>query len=189
MIGQGGWNGRRQVVSEEGSRVVVGNEDEENISAWTIVMLLLWDRSCRSNLLSHSVTVRWPWPGQPVPAQTPYSQVPGRVATRRMMIFFFFLFLHSQLYFWRSPFFFLFFYFGEIFVYVTILFPNHRGSHIPSSIMVHDGCVFVASIHLSKTWMSGSFWVCAIECICAQTRPWFILTSQRVFGKRIQNPC
>ena len=28
---------------------------------------------------------------------------------------------------------------------------------IPSSWMVHAGCVFVASSHLSRTWMSGSF--------------------------------
>ena len=34
---------------------------------------------------------------------------------------------------------------------------NHIGSHILSSWMVHAGCVFVASIHLSRTWMSGSF--------------------------------
>ena len=24
------------------------------------------------------------------------------------------------------------------------------------------------------------FWVCAMECMCAQTRPWFILSSERV---------
>ena len=28
---------------------------------------------------------------------------------------------------------------------------NHRGSHIPSSWMVHAGCIFVASIHSSET--------------------------------------
>ena len=33
---------------------------------------------------------------------------------------------------------------------------NHRGSHIPSAWMVHAGCVFVADIHLFKTWLSGS---------------------------------
>ena len=30
-------------------------------------------------------------------------------------------------------------------------------SHILSSWMVHAGCVFVAGIHLSRTWTSGSF--------------------------------
>ena len=34
---------------------------------------------------------------------------------------------------------------------------NHWGIHIPSSWMVHAGCVFVAGIHPSRTWMSGSF--------------------------------
>ena len=27
------------------------------------------------------------------------------------------------------------------------------------------------------------FWVCAMKCMCAQTRPRFILSSERVFGK------
>ena len=34
---------------------------------------------------------------------------------------------------------------------------NHWGSHILSSWMGHAGCVFVAGIHSSRTWMSGSF--------------------------------
>ena len=34
---------------------------------------------------------------------------------------------------------------------------KHWGSHIPSSWMVHAGCVFVANIHPSRTWMSESF--------------------------------
>ena len=46
---------------------------------------------------------------------------------------------------------------GEIFAYVTVFSSNHWGSHIPSSWMVHAGCVFVAGIHPSRTWMSGSF--------------------------------
>ena len=45
----------------------------------------------------------------------------------------------------------------EIVAYVTIFWSNHRGSHIPSSLMVQAGFVFVASIHQSGTWMSGSF--------------------------------
>ena len=45
---------------------------------------------------------------------------------------------------------------GETFVYVTVLYSNHRGSHIPSSWMVHAGSVSVASIH-PRTWMSWSF--------------------------------
>ena len=46
---------------------------------------------------------------------------------------------------------------GEIFAYVTVFKPNHWGSHIPSLWMVHTGCVFVAGIHPSITWLSGSF--------------------------------
>ena len=34
---------------------------------------------------------------------------------------------------------------------------SHRGSHISFLWMVHAGCVFVAGIHPSRTWMSGSF--------------------------------
>ena len=54
-----------------------------------------------------------------------------------------FLFLRSELYLW-----------GENFVYVTFLFfflPNHRSSYIPSSWIMHAGCVFAASMHPPKT--------------------------------------
>ena len=40
---------------------------------------------------------------------------------------------------------------GEIFACVTIFKSSHRCSHIPFSWMVHAGCVFVASVHLSRT--------------------------------------
>ena len=33
------------------------------------------------------------------------------------------------------------------------------------------------------------FWACVMECVCAQTRPPFILSSERVFGEWSQNPC
>ena len=49
--------------------------------------------------------------------------------------------------------------------------------------MVHARCVFVAGIHPSRTYMSRSFWVHVMECMCAQTRPQFILWSERVFGE------
>ena len=42
-------------------------------------------------------------------------------------------------------------------VFFCFFLSNHRGSHIPSLWMVRDGCVFVADIQLSRTWMSGSF--------------------------------
>ena len=46
--------------------------------------------------------------------------------------------------------------FGWDFCICDRFFNPTRGSHIPSSWMVHAGCVFVAGIHPSKTWMSGS---------------------------------
>ena len=72
---------------------------------------------------------------------------------------------------------------GEIFAYVTVFSSNHKGSHIPSSWMVRAGCVFVAGIHPSRTWTSGSFesvrWN---ACVHRLTRPRFILSSERVLG-------
>ena len=45
---------------------------------------------------------------------------------------------------------------GEICAHVTFFNPTIE-SHIPSLWMVYAGCVFVASIQPSRTWMSGSF--------------------------------
>ena len=45
----------------------------------------------------------------------------------------------------------------EICSYWTVFQSNQWGSHILSSWMVHAVCVFVADIHLSRTWMSGFF--------------------------------
>ena len=61
-----------------------------------------------------------------------------------------FFFCVPQLCLWGSP------SWGEIFAYETVFYSNHWGSHIQSLWMVHAGCVFVASIHPSRTWMSGS---------------------------------
>ena len=61
------------------------------------------------------------------------------------------LILCSELYLFGSPF------LGEICAYVTTFYSNHIGSHILSSWLVHAGCVFVAGIHPSRTWISGSF--------------------------------
>ena len=35
----------------------------------------------------------------------------------------------------------------------------------------------------------GIFWVRAMKCMCAQSRPRFILSSERVFGEWSLNPC
>ena len=49
--------------------------------------------------------------------------------------------------------------------------------------MVCAGCVFVAGIHPSRAWTSGSFESMRWNlCMCAQTRPRFILSSERVLG-------
>ena len=42
-------------------------------------------------------------------------------------------------------------------VFFVFVLSNHRGSHIPSSRMVHTGCLFVSGIHPSWTRISGSF--------------------------------
>ena len=47
---------------------------------------------------------------------------------------------------------------------------------------MHAGCVCVAGIHPSRTWMSVSFESVRWECMCAQTRPRFTFSSERVFG-------
>ena len=62
---------------------------------------------------------------------------------------FFFFVLQQNL--WGSPFWMRFLHICDRF------FSNYCGNHISSSWMVHAGCVFVAGIHLSRTWMSGSF--------------------------------
>ena len=66
--------------------------------------------------------------------------------------------------------------------YVTVSYSNHRVSYIPSSWMVHTGCVFAAGIHLSRTWNVRIFWVRAMECMRVQTRPRFMLSSEGVRG-------
>ena len=75
--------------------------------------------------------------------------------------FFFFCLLHSQLYVLGLPFLVSFFcLFVCLFLFCmcdSFSLSKHRGSHIPSLWMVHAKCVFVAGIHLSRTWMSVSF--------------------------------
>ena len=56
------------------------------------------------------------------------------------------------------------------------------------------GVFFVAGIYRSRTRMAGSFESVRLECMCAQTRPRFILSSERVFvsGRGVgwnMNPC
>ena len=64
-------------------------------------------------------------------------------------VFFFYI---PQLYLWGSPFWVRF-----VCMWPFFFKSYHRGSYILSSWMVHAGCVSVAGIHLSRTWMSGSF--------------------------------
>ena len=79
--------------------------------------------------------------------------------------------------------------YGEIFAYVIGFSCNHSGSLIPSSWMVRDWCVFVADIHPSRTWMSGSVDFAQWNNACVH-RPGFGLYSHpRVLGEWNQNPC
>ena len=72
---------------------------------------------------------------------------------------------------------------GEVFAYVTFFYSNHRGSHIPSSCIVCAVCVFVAGIHLSKTWMSGSFECMWWNACVHRLDLGFILSSEGVLGE------
>ena len=47
--------------------------------------------------------------------------------------------------------------FGWNFCVCDCFWFNHRSSHILSLWLVHAGCVFVASFHPSRIWLSGSF--------------------------------
>ena len=71
--------------------------------------------------------------------------------------------------------------FGEIFAYTTVFF-NQRGSHIPSLGTVQTGCVYVASIHPSRTCQD--LWSCAMESMRAQTIPRFILHLKEFQGMK-----
>ena len=62
--------------------------------------------------------------------------------------------LCSQLYLWGSPLWWDFLRMWPIFG--CFFMSDHRGGHIPSLWIVHTRYVFVAGIHLSRTWMSGS---------------------------------
>ena len=50
---------------------------------------------------------------------------------------------------------------------------SDRGSHSPSSWMVHVGCVRIVL-------------VCTMECTCTQTGSQFILSSDRVVGNGVR---
>ena len=55
--------------------------------------------------------------------------------------------------------------------------------YILSLWMVHAGCVYVAGIHLSRTYICMNvriFWDHAMECTCAETRACFTLSSKSV---------
>ena len=72
---------------------------------------------------------------------------------------------------------------GEIFAYMTIFLSNHRGSHIPSLWMVRAECVFVASIHPSRTWwMSGFFNPCEGMHVCTDLTSVYTLIRKSFVG-------
>ena len=45
--------------------------------------------------------------------------------------------------------------------------------------MVLAGCVSVDGTHLSRTCTSGSVIICLMDCMHAQTGPWFMLFSEQ----------
>ena len=70
---------------------------------------------------------------------------------------------------------------GEIFAYLTVFQSNRKGSHILSSRMVHAGCVVLADIHQSRTWMSGLYesmqWNARVRPQRFQVRRWQYISS------------
>ena len=115
-----------------------------------LFMLPHWDRSCRSNLLSHPVTVYWLW----VHSSSTDSRTSGVWQDGHLRTNFILLLLRFQLDLWGSPI------FGEIFAYETFFF----FLTIPTIEVVKFrlrvwcmGVFFVASIQPSRTQMSGSF--------------------------------
>ena len=53
--------------------------------------------------------------------------------------------------------------------------------------MVHAGCVFVASILPVWDMNVRIFWVNMMECLCALTGPWFILSCERDLGNGVRS--
>ena len=70
-------------------------------------------------------------------------------------------------------------FFGEIFAYMTILNPTIE----VVTFRVHGWCMLGGFLWLAFTCLGHE---CqdllspALECMCAQTRPWFIVSSERV---------
>ena len=81
--------------------------------------------------------------------------------------------------------------FGEIFAYVIALgclgffYPTREVATSP----LHGWCmlgVFLWSAFTRLGLNVRIFWICAVECVCAQTRPWFIVSSERVSGNGVR---
>ena len=77
-----------------------------------------------------------------------YSQLSVSWLCKSDLIFFLF-FCVPQLFLWGAPF----------WVRLVRMWPflNPQNWGIPSSWIVHAGCLFAAGIHSARTWMSGSF--------------------------------
>ena len=77
---------------------------------------------------------------------------------------------------------------GEIFAYVTVF-------HLTIEVVTfrfHAWCMLSVFLLLAFTHLGHEYqdlFVHAMECMCAQTKPWFILSSERVLGEWSQNPC
>ena len=73
-------------------------------------------------------------------------------------------------------------------IYDHVLIQSQRESH---SVFVDGACweCFCCWYSPIKDMDVRIFGVRMVECICAQTRPQFILSSERVLGEWSQNPC
>ena len=109
-----------------------------------------------------------------------FIQINQELAHKKNKVFFFFCV--PQLYLWGSPSWVRFLHYMTIFSIQPL-----RQSH---SIFM-DGAWWVCFCcrHSPVQDMNVKiFWVHAMECICAKTRLWFIVSSERIFGEWSQNP-
>ena len=74
---------------------------------------------------------------------------------------------------------------GEFLAYVTVFWSNLWGSHIPPGACWVCLCCRHSRIYDMNVRIFG---VQAMECMCAQTRPWFVLSSERLFERVESEP-
>ena len=73
----------------------------------------------------------------------------------------------------------------EIFAYVTVSYPTME----VVAFWLRGWCMLGVFLLLASTHLDVTvriIWICVIECMHAQTRPWLILSSERVFESGVK---